>query len=96
MDWVDWSTSRASGKTFNFQLWHVFTLRRIASLHDEFQSEFGNASMAAVYRSRADRIEEQLKQRYWVADGRQQAHWSTNYPGLFDDPRQPSPMRWPR
>jgi hypothetical protein len=30
MDWVDWSISRASGKTFTFELWHAFTLKRIA------------------------------------------------------------------
>lgn len=30
MDWVDWSTSRASGKTFTFELWHAFTLKRFA------------------------------------------------------------------
>lgn len=30
MDWVDWSTSRASGKTFTFELWHAFALKRIA------------------------------------------------------------------
>ena len=30
MDWVDWSPSRASGKTFTFELWHAFTLKRIA------------------------------------------------------------------
>ena len=29
MDWVDWSESRASGKTFNFDLWHAFTLKRL-------------------------------------------------------------------
>eukprot|EP01052_Picozoa_sp_SAG31_P065917 SAG31_NODE_24719_length_475_cov_1.223404_1_plen_145_part_01 len=43
MDWVDWSVSRASGKTFNFEIWHAFTLRRIASLHEEFATSFGNA-----------------------------------------------------
>ena len=50
MDWVDWSESRASGKTFNFQLWHAFTLKRVAALHEEFADDFGNATTAAVYR----------------------------------------------
>ena len=39
MDWVDWAESRASGKTFNFELWHAFTLKRIAALHFEFERE---------------------------------------------------------
>ena len=50
MDWVDWSESRASGKTFTFELWHAFTLKRIAALHEEFSASFGNASAAKVYR----------------------------------------------
>ena len=57
MDWVDWSESRASGKTFTFELWHAFTLKRIAALHEEFSASFGNASAAKVYRvSRHDYI----------------------------------------
>ena len=52
MDWVDWSESRASGKTFTFELWHAFTLKRIAALHEEFSGSFGNASAAKVYRVR--------------------------------------------
>ena len=85
MDWVDWSVSRASGKTFNFQLWHAFTLRRIAQLHEEFSSDFGNATLAGIYVARADRIEKVLKEQYWIEAGEQQAHWATNFPGLFED-----------
>ena len=80
MDWVDWSTSRASGKTFNFELWHAFTLKRIASLHEEFGGSFGNATTAALYRRRAGRIEAVLREKYWNAD-----HWWTNFPGMFTD-----------
>ena len=77
---MDWSTSRASGKTFNFELWHAFTLKRIAALHTEFSTSFGNATAAKLYLARAGRIESVLRERYWNQD-----HWWTNYPGLFKD-----------
>ena len=37
-------------QTFTFELWHAFTLKRIAALHEEFSASFGNASAAKVYR----------------------------------------------
>eukprot|EP00040_Diaphanoeca_grandis_P011873 m.60817 g.60817 ORF g.60817 m.60817 type:complete len:681 (+) comp22887_c0_seq1:146-2188(+) len=80
MDWVDWSESRASGKTFNFQLWHAFTLKRFAALHDEFATTFGSAATAKIYRTRAFTIETALRDKYWNLD-----HWWTNYPGLANN-----------
>jgi hypothetical protein len=53
---------------------------RIAALHEEFASSFGNASAAKVYRARAATVESVLREKYWNGD-----HWWTNYPGLFKD-----------
>jgi glycogen debranching enzyme len=74
MDWVDWHQSRAVGKTFIFESWYAWTLRRIAALHEEFaSSSFGSARLSAVYHARADSIVSALRRGYWMED-----HWRTN------------------
>ena len=80
MDWVDWHISRAVGKTFIFESWYGWTLRRIASLHDEFSSSFGNATLVPIYRARAEKVVGSLRANYWGGD-----HWRTNEVKVLSD-----------
>ena len=73
MDWVDWHQSRALGKTFVFESWYVWTLQRMAALHEEFSTSFGNKTLALIYRSHAATVKKVLQSKYWRGD-----HWATN------------------
>ncbi len=88
-DWVDWYPTRMEGKTFNFHQWYVWSLRRMAALHEEFgkgpdRMSCADPERASRYRTLADRIERTLRTRYWVGD-----HFVTNvdYGGKVADER---------
>jgi len=88
-DWVDWYPTRMEGKTFNFHQWYVWSLRRMAALHEECgrgpdQVPGADVQRAARYRQLADRIEQTLRTKYWAGD-----HFVTNvdYGGKVADER---------
>lgn len=72
-DWVDWYKTRLDGKTFQYHMWYRRSLLRFANLHDEFAASFGNATLATIYRNRADNLLVSLRTMFWERD-----HWRTN------------------
>lgn len=78
-DWVDWYPTRMEGKTIMFQIWYIQTLRRLASLHEEFKKtiingkKIGSEEKANFYRKLAYKVEGSVRKLYWSKD-----HFVTN------------------
>eukprot|EP01052_Picozoa_sp_SAG31_P007545 SAG31_NODE_360_length_17025_cov_5.362460_8_plen_182_part_00 len=52
---------------------YAWAMLRMAALHEEFSTTFGNKTLASIYRTRAATVKNALQSKYWHGD-----HWATN------------------